>query len=375
MPAILDSEKLALSSDAAGLPKYQVLADLLRSRISEGQLKPGDRMPSFSEIGAEHRVTLTTVKRVYDLLEKEGLVERQQGRGTFVCEKKRVLTGNIGILGTQDIRLRKTQYYDSILTGIENYASENGQHILFIGDRTDYDQDFSRKVDGFLLCDVEFQTAHLQQLMASQPCVSMFSKSDNTANVMADDFEGAKRAIRHLVDMGHRRIACMMEKQLFVSVQRYAGYREGLSDAGIQADPAWARLTGIAFDNSPDFSYLEWGRSQMEQWLQEGWRDLGCSAILAQNDAMAIGIMQTLQDNYIQVPHEVSILGFDGTDLCDHASPRISSMKVPLVEIGYTAAQVLHEQILQPETASRTRTIMLPITLRPGKSVANIVES
>lgn len=374
MPATLEPKTASLPSTDVALPKYQVLADQLRLQISRGELQPGHRLPSFSEIGATHRVTLTTVKRVYDLLEKEGLIERQQGRGTFVREQKRVLTGNIGIIGTTDIRYRQGQYYTQILSGIEEYLSQQGQHLLFLGENTNVDEDLTEKIDGFLMCDVEFHDEKVKQLSTRFPCVSMFSKYDAVSNVVADDHEGAKAAVRYMMELGHRRIACLMEQELFISCQRYAGYQAALNEGGVAAKSEWARLTSIAFASTASPSYLEWGRTQMKQWLQEGWRELGCTAILVQNDKAAIGVMQALQEEGIVVPDQVSIMGFDGTDLCDYATPRMTSMKVPLAKVGYTAAQVLHEQIqAQGHVGQRdARTIMLPMSLRPGNSVADI---
>jgi DNA-binding LacI/PurR family transcriptional regulator len=377
MSVTLESKTAKRVSVDAVQPKYQILADLLRRQISQGELKPGDRMPSFSEIEATHRVTLTTVRRVYDLLEKDGLIARQQGRGTFVAEQKRVFTGNIGIIGTNDIRQRQVQYYNHIMRGIEEYLSQHDQHVLFLGENTNLDSDLTEKIDGFLMCDVEFHDEKVKQLATRFPCVSMFSKLETVSNVVADDYEGAKAAVRHMMGFGHRRIACLMEQQLFVSCQRYAGYRDALNEGGVAAQSEWARLTEIACASAPPSSYLEWGRAHMKQWLAEGWLELGCTAILVQNDTAAIGVMQILQEEGIKIPTQVSILGFDGTDVCDLVTPRITSMKVPLTEIGYTAAQVLHEQINKQLTQDQRtgRTIMLPMSLRPGGSVAAVPQS
>ena len=108
----------------------------------------------------------------------------------------------------------------------------------------------------------------------------------------------------------------------------------------------------------------------MQVWLQEDWRALGCTAILAQNDHMAIGVMQVLQEANLDVPGEVSVMGVDGTELCDHTTPRLSSVQLPLEQIGARAVDLLVEQIEsgQPEE----QIIVLPAKLRAAASTAPV---
>lgn len=363
-------EPQSVETVATGQPKYKVLADQLRRQIIQGELVSGDQLPTFAEIGSTHRVTLTTVKRVYDLLEKEGLIERQRGRGTFVAEQKRVLTGNIGLLGINVVRYQQSQYYSHILRGIERYTQQSGQHLLFANHHARLGEDFSHKMDGYLYYGDALPEHAAGQRLARLPRVSMLNKEEGVSNVIADDYEGAESAVRHLRSLGHRRIACLLEREFSVPCQRYAGYRDALGEGGGEQNTAWARLTDTVNSGANPPTYLEWARANMTQWLREGWLELGCTAILVQNDTAAIGVMQTLHEEGIKVPQRVSVIGFDGTELCDHAIPRLVSMKIPLAEIGYTAAQLLHQQIESGQ--NELRTIVLPMTLLPGGTVARI---
>lgn len=65
-------------------PKYRQLADTLRAAIEQGQYAPGDALPSEPQLSREHGMSRPTVVRAIDLLRRDGLVESQQGRGTFV---------------------------------------------------------------------------------------------------------------------------------------------------------------------------------------------------------------------------------------------------------------------------------------------------
>jgi len=117
-------------------------------------------------------------------------------------------------------------------------------------------------------------------------------------------------------------------------------------------------------------SHLEWGREQMQIWLKEGFRRMRCTAILAQNDHVAIGVMQILHEADIKVPGEISVLGFDGTELCDHATPRLTSMQMPLEQMGFKAVETLVDQIQKGH--GEEQIVVLPARLREGDSVRTL---
>lgn len=349
-------------------PKYLRIADMLRSQMQSGELKAGDRLPSFTQMHRDHGATETTVRRVYEMLEKNNLIERRSRSGVYVAEGKSTFTGNIGIIGRKDSYYGQANYNHALLGGIEEFTAENNQHVLFLGNYSDPDLSAYEKVDGVLMFNVEYQAQRVKYLPPTLPRISLFIKENEAASVIADEHDAAKQATQYLLKLGHRRIACLMEKHLSIPQQRLAGYQDALREANIDLDPQWMRLTEVlyAVENPP--TYLEWGRTHMRDWLRAGWLDLGCSAILAQNDEAAIGMMQVLQEEGINVPGQVSVMGFDGTTLCDHVTPSLCSMQIPLAGIGYKAAQLLHQQIY--EGVRDIQTIMLPMTLRDGDSVA-----
>lgn len=349
-------------------PKYRHIADMLHSQIQSGELKPGDRLPSFVKMYRDYGATETTMRRVYEVLEKEKLIERRRGSGVYVAEAKSTFTGNIGIIGDKDLYFDKMNYNHDLQCGIQAFTEQNKQHVLFLGNYTDPDLSAYEKVDGVLTLNVEYQAQRLKYLPPTMPRVSLFIKENEAANVIADEQDAAIQATQYLLKLGHRRIACLFEKYLSIPQLRLAGYQEALSKKNINIDHRWIRLTEVLFAAKQHPTYLEWGRSNMKCWLEEGWLDLGCTAILVQNDSAAIGVMQTLQEEGIDIPGQVSIIGFDGTSICDHVNPTLCSMKAPLEEMGYKAAKLLHEQI--HKGVRDVQTIMLPMNLREGSSVA-----
>ena len=79
--------RLGPISPAAGGPLYQQIVDALKREVAEGRLQPGTPLPSFRALAEQLLVSLITVKRAYDELEREGIIRRHQGLGTFVAEQ------------------------------------------------------------------------------------------------------------------------------------------------------------------------------------------------------------------------------------------------------------------------------------------------
>jgi DNA-binding LacI/PurR family transcriptional regulator len=358
MPAILESKQT----------KYRDIAEALRRQIHSDQLAAGERMPSFDEVCEIYGVTPNTVVRVYGLLEQEGLVERQRGRGIFVAERKRKLTGNIGIIGSKSFHQQHTNYYSRLMQGMEKAARQSRQHLLSLGTDLDWEPASLEKVDGVLVTGIDQVETLIKEIPDGTPAVAVLIAAQNVPSITADDYQGARLAVQYLLDHHHRRIACLMEETPILSRRRLAGYQDAMLAAGIKIDPKWMRLVNHS-ESLEEISqlYVNWGRTQMRQWLQHGWNKANCTAIFVQNETAAIGVMQVLQEEGIKVPEQVSIIGFDGTDLCNYVSPSLCAVQVPLMEVGTKAVELLNQQI--QGTVQTAHSIVIPPKINGGSSV------
>jgi DNA-binding LacI/PurR family transcriptional regulator len=347
-------------------PKYQVLVDSIRAQIRSGELNAGDRLPSFAEMRAHSGVTAITLERVYGLLEQEGLIERQPRRGVFVAERRKKRTGNIGLfLHSYWLHSSNNNYFQMLLSGIREGCKENGLNAILVEDEKSFDQ---TQLDGIVFYGDRLEL-YAMGLAPEIPLVMFFQHVNDINTVTIDDFGGFKMATSYLIRQGHRHIACLTADADDVVALRRSGYQAALREAGIAQQPHWLRIVS----REPyrwDDDYLNWGRFYMKTWLDDNWAKLNCTAIVTQNDHAAIGIMQTLQEAGIDVPGQVSVVGFDGTELCDMVRPRLTSVEVPFYEMGREAIKVLLSQMEnRPQTP---REIVLPIKLREGDSVLRI---
>jgi DNA-binding LacI/PurR family transcriptional regulator len=361
------SEQSFLGNETSEAPtskaKYPVVAEYLRQQMRCGAMKSGDRMPSMSEIQSKFGVSLGTVQRVHDLLEQEGLIVREQGRGTFVAEQRKPKTGLIGFVGSIFSTTSQFPVSLQLAEGVSEVLDRHHLRLLMVDAHSPLGWD---KVDGLLVCSPG-QIENISGLLPSNlPVVSMLAPLPNKSSVLADDFNGARLGIQQLLERGHRKIACLMEKQPVISQERVRGYLAALQDAGIAPEPTWIRQNQrLGMED-----YRIWGRRNLEEWLNSDWKATNCTALLVQNDFAAIGAMLALQEAGLSIPNDVSVVSFDGTEICEYINPHLSAVEIPLRQIGVEACELLVRQISQPNSISPT--ITLPMSFCDRKSIRHI---
>jgi LacI family transcriptional regulator len=162
---------------------------------------------------------------------------------------------------------------------------------------------------------------------------------EGVSTLLVDSELGAYTLTRHLIGQGHRRIAMITGptrgagSATFGRSQRRQGFERALRDAGLEPDP---RL--IAEGN---FRYAG-GQVAMHRLLGAG---LPIDAVFAQNDMMALGAMSVLRDAGLRVPDDVAIVGFDDIPPAALTAPGLTTMAMPMSELGRSAARVVGLQI------------------------------
>ena len=352
---------MAPFSSRSRLPKYVQLADQLRAQVAAGEMRPGDQLPTFAEMRERYNLGQRTLEKMHELLEQEGLIERRRGSGIFVAQPKpKVATGFIGLAGLLP-QSKQAPYWMSLLAGVHQAAEDAEEHVLLLKNAANaggWDQ-----IDGVLIATAYYEEI-LQRIPDELPRVVVLCPTAGQPNVLADDEAGSRDATRHLLSLGHRRIALFTTTGP-LGAQRIAGYRAALGEHNIEPDERWMRCVTAAW--LPD-SYVERGEIAMRNWLAEDWKKLGCTAILAQNDETAVGAIGALRAAGLEVPRQVSVVGFDDTSLAQHFSPSLTSVRVPLHEIGALSTRLLIHQIQQGR--GENQTVVLPARLQVRDSTA-----
>jgi DNA-binding LacI/PurR family transcriptional regulator len=359
--------------DAVRTPRYQILAQQLRDDIRRGRLKPGDRLPSFPQIKAEQGISQATWDKAHSHLADENLIVRERGRGTFVANhaiaRRKVPTGIIGVSGYGFMLARNSIYWAQLMSAIYTRAQNAGVHILLMNGDEPHGWD---KADGVLLLDATAaRTA--RQHREERPYVAVLELEQDFPGVSADDYAGARAATEHLLQLGHRRIAFLHSKDAYqrgsLTSQRMAGHYDALRNAGIAPHPHWQRT--IEGNNEYGDDFVRAGRDCLQRWLAEDWATLGCTALLAQNDEIALGAIEALRAAHLQVPADVSVVGFDGISNLESAA-QLTTVEIPLAAIGARSVEMLLREINNESRLGQTvlEQEKLPVSLRVRQSTA-----
>lgn len=158
--------------------------------------------------------------------------------------------------------------------------------------------------------------------------------SRRVSSLLVDNEAGGALAMRHLTDLGHRRIAVIRGPEgLIDSEPRWIGLTRVAEDAGIQIDP---RLVFQLPNLTDPASGFEGGLSFAKQMLENR---LPFTAVLAFDDLTALGVVRGLSEAGLRVPEDCSVIGFDDVLPAIVATPAITTIRQPLREMGLLAAQ------------------------------------
>jgi LacI family transcriptional regulator len=171
--------------------------------------------------------------------------------------------------------------------------------------------------------------------------------------VEVDHEAGAWIATRHLIDLGHKRIACITGPlDLAPARQRLNGYRRAIAEAGLPITPMWEIDGGFT---------SEMGYSAMQRLLVLSQKP---SAVFASNDLMAIGAICAGTAHGLRVPEDVSVVGFDDIALAAYSSPPLTTVVQPKHQLGAMAASFLIERIAHPDRPLRREILQPKLSLR-----------
>src|SRR5512132_1430884 len=264
-------------------------------------------------------------------------------------------TGLVGIL----VPLVYPAYFSAIVAGAAQALSERDLQIVLSPTGAEHDREVSvldrlhALTDGALLLLPEESSEELERLLDGgyrfvvlDPLMPL---NERIPSVSAAHTSGADQAMRHLLELGHRRIAQITGPRGWVATEdRRRGYRAALAAAGILADRA------LEVDAVPEIAP---GRKAADYLL-----DLSepPTAIFAFNDNIAIGAIQAARARGLRVPEDVSIVGFDDVEHATIVTPALTTVRQPLAEMGRTATSLLnrllerqHFETLHVELATR----------------------
>ncbi len=188
----------------------------------------------------------------------------------------------------------------------------------------------------------ESRSRYMQELRATGHPLIFVAAGEQGPSVVADNRSGVLEAVRHLVEHGHRSVAFIAGSVEDIEGDtggRLQAYHDAVEALGLDADP---RLVGWGRH------VYEGGYAAMREILASG---VPLTAVLASNDESALGGVQALREAGYRIPHDVAIIGFDDRPESAVQEPPLSSVRIPLRQMGYRAVESLYRYLTgQAET-------------------------
>jgi Transcriptional regulators len=328
--------------------------NLILDKIESGEWPVGSKIPSERDLSLELEVSRTTVRNAIQELTARGMFDRKIGQGTFVkqpassgaAEAKPVSKAIFGYVVCKERSLRKPisaeAFYFDVFAGIEEESVHSGRHILFsyLDDKSAEEvaafRGFLDKVDGVVIEEAR-ESAFLDMVERSGvPAILLgpTATHDRLDCVTMDIGAGVRKAVAYLRGLGHEDIGIVNGPLAHDSARvRFSAWQEemrsaGMDDAGLACGgEGWSAEAGYAATREL------FGRRK------------DVTALFCANDLLAIGALSALSKMGLKVPEDVSVVGFDDTELSRHAAPSLTTMRIYSRDMARSAVRRVLERI------------------------------
>lgn len=285
------------------------------------------------------KVSAVTVARVLDAARRLGYQPNSMARGLKMSR-----TFTVGML----IPDLTNPLFPPIVRGLEDRLRQAGLTLVLANtdndagkERSLLDAMTSRRIDGLILATARRDYPLLAEIVAAGMPVVLINRTTDDGlvpSVVGDDHSGIGQAVRHLVALGHRKIAHVGGTQgVSTGLGRYHSFVSWMQSEGLEVDP---RLVVFAtwFQEAQ-------GAAAFEELFRKG---ADFTAVVCGNDLIALGGYDVLRERGLKVPEDISIVGYNDIPFNDKFSPPLTSVRLPHYHIGFKAADILIEAIEQP---------------------------
>lgn len=251
-------------------------------------------------------------------------------------------SNNIGILYEDEM---SHEYFSVLLDALRREAASRGYDLTMIGGDGEkqakyYEHACRRNLDGVIVIQADFDSAEVIRLATSRmPSVIIDHMYEGCDCVGSDNRAGMARIVRHAYELGHRKIAYIAGEQGAVTRERLAGFYKACAELGIRVPEGFVR--------DGHFHDPEECLRLIRELIQE---PVGATCILCPDDYSCLGAMWKLKEEGMQIPEQLSLIGFDGIRMGQMIRPRLTTYRQDTAKIAEEALALLAEAIETPET-------------------------
>jgi len=339
--------------------KYLELKNYLKQQIIMGRIKAGERIPSENKLCNDFSLSRHTVRKAISLLVSEGYLYTEQGLGTYVKDRsiRRTESHNIGVLTTYI----SDYIFPRVIQGIDTVLSHRGYSIMLkntdnnVAKEAKYlEEALSKDLEGLIIEPTKSalysdNSAYYEALDIHRiPYIFIhgcYQHIKDKSYVILDDAQGMYLAVNHLIQLGHKNIAGIFKADDMQGVNRHHGYVKALSEAGIPYDS-----NKVIWFHTEDRKVKP--NTEIRNFINTG---ISLDSISCYNDEIAFGIYQTLSELGVRVPEDISITGFDDSNLATACPVRLTTVTHPKEKLGEVAAELLLELLKDPDYINNPR--------------------
>ncbi len=344
-------------------PKYLQAREILIDAIRAGRLAPGSKLPSTKEISEVFNISLITAHKALEGLVELGWLRREVGRGTFVRDdvdpastSQRPL--RLGLIIDQQVNI-DDYYHGTLINALRRQARADTRRVdFFFHDRLEPGDHGSREV-GSICLHPPFESQPLVERLAQTSPVVILGGSFASSPVPAvdcDNASGTQAAVQHLLGLGHRRFLILSGPL-------------NLSNARDRADSAVAELAAHAVRVAPRDVVVSRDSVLLDPATEQA---LICrllehdrpTAVVAGGFYLALATMQAVRRAGLQIPADVSVVGFDDPASAPLLDPPLTTVRQPLELMAARAYQMVREAIDGNRAALASHCLPMELVVR-----------
>jgi GntR family transcriptional regulator of arabinose operon len=333
------------------LPKYRQLKQEILSWILSGRLKLNEQIPTENEIAEQFQMSRQTVRQSLGELEQEGWLYRIQGKGTFVSsplmQKGSSELQTIGVLTTYI----SDYIFPHIVRGAEAALRDKGYRLLLSSTDNDKQKEreslnimMSQPLSGLIIEPTKsaegnpnlFYYLSLDYQQIPYIMINERYPEMDCPYIKVDDESGGFQATEHLIQLGHRKIAGFFKMDDLQGVNRLKGFIRAHHQYQVPLLPEM--VTHYTTEEKLVKPY-DTALSMLGQTEERP------TAFICYNDELAIQLLEVIRLSGLNVPRDISLVGFDDSSLATATEVKLTTLTHPKIEMGIQAAQLLIARI------------------------------
>lgn len=354
--------KLAQVGSASGIPLATQVRVSLTDAIRNREFAAGARLPTIRTLAAKYGVGVCTVAKAFEELQAEGLITSRRRRGSFVCHTSVPMSQRRIFVCMHRAYLHKEtgtwRAYER-LRGIIGAAEALGVHTTLVTEGEKFRPPADPKGRfGVVFMDPNYVVdglGNVAEHVAQRdiPCCVLTAYQAQFPNVQVERVRGFELSVNHLLHLGHQRIALintpvagdtvLIDGNTSISEAIRQGFEAAFSRAGITSNPDLYIEAAMPEKEGPAPTV------QAVEWLLS--RRVPPTAIVCNNDARALLVMEAIKTRGLRVPQDISVVGYDNMPEGEHSAPPLTTVDALFYEQGRAAVEYVLNRIEGKEVA------------------------